>query len=228
MTDAEINQEFTRKIERGIFRPVARHLTNFASAEDRLQDAICQVWLMYRRYIVEKGKILDDAVLVQKCRWSACDLGRSFVGAGGRKRKGDVLDPRSFRDGRVQVLRLEGVSDEQSSDGDRDLQVGYAEYMANNPARKIRSAIDLERWVGDLSGIDQFVMCEKYRGCSTAEIAAALSMPYGQVYARTKQKGLELAQRAGIRIGGRKARRKNKGDIDAAMKQADDAAAYGG
>jgi hypothetical protein len=79
--------------------------------------------------------------------------------------------------------------------------------------------------LGEIRGIRHFVMEQKYIGSSMAEIAAELGMPYGQVYYRARRKGLELATRAGVRIGGRKDRCKNKGDLDAAMKQADDAAA---
>jgi hypothetical protein len=35
MTQAQINQEFEKKIRRGIFRPVARRLTNMVTVEDR-------------------------------------------------------------------------------------------------------------------------------------------------------------------------------------------------
>ena len=42
MTELEINQAFDKKVRRGIFRPVARYLTNQATAEDQLQDSICQ------------------------------------------------------------------------------------------------------------------------------------------------------------------------------------------
>jgi len=220
MTDKEVNEQFTAKVRRGVFKPVDRQLTNRDTAEDRLQDSICQTWWMFRRYVVEKDKILDDGILVHSCRQRAVDLDRNFVPADGR-RGYDVLDPRNYRDGKVQVLRLDGIAEDQSSDGDRALQVGFAEFMANNPARKIRSAIDLERWVGDLSGLDQHIMGQKYLGRATAEIAAELEMPYGAVYQRTKDRGLELAKRAGVRIGGRRARRKNKGEIDAAMKDAD-------
>lgn len=209
MRQDAINAEFDRKVRRGIFKPVARHLTNLPTAEDRLQDAICQTWWMYRRYATEKNKVLDDGILVHSCRQRAVDLDRNFVPADGR-RGYDVLDPRNYRDGKVQVLRLDGIAEDQSSDGDRDIQVGYAEHMECNPARKIRSAIDLERWVGDQSFLDQHILARKYAGCSTAEVAKELEMPYSAVYQRTKERGLELARRAGVHIGGgRRTRKKN-------------------
>jgi hypothetical protein len=220
MKQDALNAAFDEKVRRGVFAPVARHLTNLATAEDRLQDAICQTWAMYRRYAMEKGTILPDAILVHSCRQRAVDLHRQFVPADGQRRR-DVYDLRNYHDGRVTLLRIDGNCEDQTADGDRDLQVGYAEHEAANPGRKIRSAIDLERWVGELSGMDQFIMAQKYIGTSTATIAAELKLPYGQVYAKTKEKGMELANRAGVRIGGRR-RRRNKGEVDAAMKAADE------
>jgi hypothetical protein len=35
MTEKEINEQFTAKIRRGIFKPVARHITNMAGAVQR-------------------------------------------------------------------------------------------------------------------------------------------------------------------------------------------------
>jgi len=199
MTEKEINQEFTRKIEKGIFKPVARHLTNLAEAEDRLQDAICQVWWMFRRYVVEKDKILDDAVLTQKCKWSACDLARSFVPAQRRRRKGDVLDPRTYRDGKVQVLRLDGVVDDER-EGDRALEIGLAEEMATSPERRMNSALDLQEWVGGLAHHDQSLMAMTMAGHELTRTAHELDLPYPRAYRRQQQLGVELARRAGVRI----------------------------
>jgi len=57
-------------------------------------------------HILEKGKGLDDGVLVQKCKLSATDLGRSFVGSGRRRRNQDVLYPRAIGMAKVQVLQF--------------------------------------------------------------------------------------------------------------------------
>jgi len=213
MTELEVNQAFDQKVRRGIFRPVARHLTNEATAEDRLQDAIAQTWWMYRRYATEKGKILDDGILVHSCRQRAVDLDRRFVGKDGATcRNHDVYDPRCFRDGNVEVYRIDGVHDDDSPEGDRQVQIGWAEAMAANPGRKIRSAIDLETWIGELTYRDRYLMTQKMAGFSTAQIAADLNLSLGTVHQKLKKLGLELAARACVCIDFSKEKRGRRRD----------------
>ena len=45
-----------------MLRPVMRSVANIASAEDRLQDAICQTWETYRRNALDEDVIMDDAL----------------------------------------------------------------------------------------------------------------------------------------------------------------------
>jgi DNA-directed RNA polymerase specialized sigma24 family protein len=200
MTEAEINKAFDAKVRRGIFKPVARWLTDPRTAEDLLQDAICQTWRMYRRYATQKGKVLDDGILVHSCRQRAVDLDRHFVPADGTRRNQDVLDPRAFRDGKVEVLRIDGIHEDGGAEGDRGLHVGYAEALASNPARKIRSAIDLESWVGTLSHRDRYIMEARMAGFTLEQIAADLDVSTSTIFARARELGLELAARAGVRI----------------------------
>ena len=44
--------------------------------------------------------------------------------------------------------------------------MGFAEALASNPARKIRSAIDLESWIGELSHRDRYIMAARMAGYS--------------------------------------------------------------
>lgn len=217
MTEAQINKEFDAKMRRGIFKPVARHLTDARTAEDRLQDAICQTWSMYHRYGTQKGKILDDGILVHSCRQRAVDLDRHFVPADGvrrSRRSQDVFDPRAYRDTKVELLRIDGIHEDGGAEGGRGLHVGYAEALASNPGRKIRSAIDLESWIGGLSHRDRHIMEARMAGFSLSQIAADLGTSTSTIFARAKELGLELAARAGVRIdltgkrrGGRCSRR---------------------
>src|SRR5277367_4593725 len=100
----DLRAAFDAKVRRGIFDPVARFLPEDVQ-EDRLQDAIAQTWAMYERY-AQRGELLDDAILVHSCRLRATDPGRHYVPCDGHQRKGDVLDPRNFLDGTLEVLRL--------------------------------------------------------------------------------------------------------------------------
>jgi hypothetical protein len=129
MTQAEANAAFDEKVRKGIFKPVARHLTDPTTAEDRLQIAICLTWLMFSVYALQKRKVLSDRILVHSCRQRAVDLDRDFIPADGGCRNQDVLDPRPYRDGKVEVHRLE------LDDGpDRTLEIAYCPIPAITPA----------------------------------------------------------------------------------------------
>ena len=200
MTESEVNLEFTDKVRRGMFNPVQRHLTDPILAEDRLQDAICQTWRMYRSYALDKGKVLDDGILVHSCRQRATDLARAFVPAGGRQPSLDVMSPVAYRAGKVEVLRLDGINLENDNDLPWCPQVGWAEEEALRPERNLNSALDLEAWLGDLTHRDRHLLEAKAAGIDTTQIAADLGQPYGVVYRRQKKLGRELAARAGVRI----------------------------
>jgi len=218
MTKEQINKQFTAKVRAGIFNPVRRYLTNSYTAEDRWQEAVALTWLMYARYAT-RGKVLDDGILVQKCRWTATDLSRRFVPAGDTQPYKDALDPRAYRDGRVTVHRLDGIVDDER-EGDRALEIGLAEALAASPERKLNSAHDLRQWVGDLSFRDQAILELKMAGYTLEQIAHELDLGISTVCQRAKALGLELARRAGVRIDlGKNARgrpRKRR-DVDAAV-----------
>jgi len=204
----ELNRRFEEKVRRGIFNPVKRYLINESTAEDRWQDAVAQTWWMYIRYATDKGVILNDALLVNKCRWVACDLARRFVGKDGAScRNQDVYDPRAYRDCYVEVYRIDGVHDDDCPEGDRQVQIGWAEAMACNPGRKIRSAIDLQAWVGNLSHMDRCLMEQKMAGSPTSQIAADLDLSINTAHQKLKKLGLDLAARACIHIDFSKERR---------------------
>ena len=201
MTRQELNERFDQKVRSGMFRPILRHLTDENTAEDYLQDAVCQTWQLYCRNAEQKGKILDDALLVHACRLRAVDLSRRFVGSdGAQNRCQDVLDKRPYRDGKIQVLRIDGFQDDQTPDGDRQVQIGWAEVTSTMPEPEMLSAMDLERWVGGLAFKDQDLMKLKYLGNGYREITGKLGLPYQHTYRRIRQLGHELADRAGVEI----------------------------
>ena len=232
MDPEALNAEFDRKVRKGIFRPVARYLTNESTAEDRLQDAVSQTWQMYHRYAREKGNVLSDAILVHYCRRRAVDLDRHFVPADCCRRK-DVLDPRAYRDGRVEVHHLDGILDDQESEGDHALQVGLAEVLAPTPERKLNSALDLKSWLRDLSRQEREILKGKLDGFTIAEIASDLGLNSSKVFQEAKRLGLDLAARAGVNIdfskekrgGGRTRSRRRSRGIDVAMVEAEASAA---
>ena len=202
MNQQQLNEAFTTKVRRGIFNPVRRHIKIEHEAEDRWQDALAQTWGMYCRYAMEKGTILEDAILVHSCRQRAIDLDRRFVGTLGASRTNqDVMDPRCYRDGHVRVYRLGGIhDDEQADESDRAIELSLAECRAEDPEQKWNSAIDLEAWVGDQTFQDQGILSGKMAGKTTKEIAHETHLPYLTAWRREKVLGHELADRAGVKI----------------------------
>ena len=107
MNIVTILSSFDLKIRNGMFRPITRRL-HADIADDRSQDALGLVYEQYRRH-AEQGEILDDALLVYAARLRAEDLSRQIVPAGGKARKGSVMDLRNFIEGKVEVLRLNQI-----------------------------------------------------------------------------------------------------------------------
>lgn len=103
----EINAAFTEKVKAGMFNPVARHLTNPDTAEDRMQEALALTWEMYRDRIVNRDLVLDDGILVHACRQRACDLSRQLVRANGTHRYRDAMNERAYRYRGAEIMCLD-------------------------------------------------------------------------------------------------------------------------
>jgi hypothetical protein len=199
MTDQQINELFAEKVARGIFRPVLRHVSGH-DPEERLAEAVALTFELFAGK-ARAGVLLDDALLVHHCRLRAIDLGRQLVRGGQRKR--DAMDPRNFHQGRVELLRLDGVPDEDGElpgEEQGDLVIGLAEGLADDPSAKLISAIDLERWAGSLPEVDRAVLSARYRGHTLQETAEAMDSSISAVFARLKRLGVELADRAGVTV----------------------------
>lgn len=195
----EVARAFDQKVRRGMFRPVARHVLHHPDPEDRLQDAIAQTWEMYARY-AERGVVLDDAILVHSCRQRAVDLARHFVPSDGTRRYHDVCDQRAYRDGKVEVFRLDWPFEDEDGDEGSLQPVGYAEEQCPSPERKLNSALDLENWLDGLTARDRSIMEGRMAGYGLPRIAVDLGLSTSTIFAKTKALGLELAHRAGVRV----------------------------
>jgi hypothetical protein len=196
MTLESIRSSFDEKIRRGMFRPITRRL-HADTAEDRSQEALALVYEQYRRH-AEQGHVLDDALLVHAARLRAEDLGRQIVPCDGVARKTCVMDVRNYIDGKVEVLRLDKIV----SDHDEANMLGLAEAMAANPVRKLVSAIDLEAWLAGLSEDDQVLLSMRMAGYKLKPIAKRLGISTSAVWARCRELGRELAERAHLEVPG--------------------------
>jgi hypothetical protein len=196
MTLESIRSSFDEKIRRGRFKPIVRRL-HADMAEDRSQEALALVYEQYRRH-AEQGHILDDALLVHAARLRAEDLGRQIVPCDGVARKTCVMDVRNYIDGKVEVLRLDKIV----SDHDEANMLGLAEVMANNPARRIVSAIDLQAWLASLPDDDRALLSMRMAGHGWVEIGAALCISGSSAWSRCRNLGRALAERAHVEIPG--------------------------
>ena len=190
MTHTEVNAAFSKKVERGIFKPVERHLTNQSNAADRLQEAVALTWDMFRRYATQKGKVLSDPILVHSCRQRAVDLNRQLVPAGGGCRNQDVMDPRCYRDGKAELHRFD-----IAPEGDRSLEIAFAEAFEVRTERRMNSALDLEAWMSELGSTDQVMLEKRMAGQTLKEISTDMGMSMGTVDYRLKKLGGLLAGR---------------------------------
>jgi hypothetical protein len=186
----DVKHMFADKVRRGIFRPVARHLREDL-VEDRLAEGIGMAFEQYMHSVAE-CRPMPDAVLVRACQLRAIDVGRRLAGTSGARPRSDVYDERNYNDGRVELLRLDGLLD----DGDEQQGlVGWAELEAQNPAKKLASAVDLERWLGRLTQEDRMMLALRQAGHTLGGIAAAIGRSTSAVFKRLRQLGVELGIR---------------------------------
>jgi hypothetical protein len=191
----DVSNAFAAKVRAGIFAPVARHLREDL-VDDRLAEGIGMAFEIYARKAAA-GHAIDDALLVRACHLRAIDLSRRLAGADGAQPKKDVFDERNFKEGHVELLRLDGVFDQ----GDGVSFVGFAEPEVPNPARRLASAVDLERWVAGLGDQDRLMLALRQGGHTLTEIGTTIGRSTSFVFGRLHELGRELAERAGLEGG---------------------------
>jgi hypothetical protein len=190
-----VSNAFAAKVRAGMFNPVARHLREDL-VEDRLAEGIGMAFEQYLARAAE-GRVMPDALLVQACHMRAVDLSRRLAGAGGAQPKRDVMDERNFKEGRVEVLRLDGLL---GDDEDEGVVLRLTDVEIGNPARWLVSAIDLETWLSHLSAGDQLLLRLRRAGHTLDEIAKTTARSITAVLQRLRELGRELAERAGVEL----------------------------
>jgi hypothetical protein len=196
MTLESIRSSFDEKVRNGMFRPITRRM-HADTAEDRSQEGLALAYEHYRRHALQ-GRILDDALLVHFARHRAEDLGRQIVPCDGVARKTCAMDVRNYIAGKVEVLRLDKILEDR---GEADM-LGLAEVMANNPVRRIVSAIDLQAWLAELPEDDKALLSMRMAGCGWNEIGAALCISGSSAWSRCRNLGRLLAERAHVEVPG--------------------------
>ena len=184
MNTATIQHEFTQKVCKGIFRPVKRHLSETAIDNDRYEEGLASAWNLYSKKATV-GETVPDAILVHHCRLRATDLSRNLVGNGGRRRE-DVLDPRSYSRGKVELANFG--------------EVGHAVLGQTSPEGDLVSALDLQAWLLELADKDRKIVTGKAEGLTLKEIGRKVGMSFSGVRGRLQRLGEELAERAGLPV----------------------------
>ncbi len=140
---------------------------------------------------------MEDALLVRACHMRAIDLGRRLAGAQGARPRSDVFDERNYKAGTVEVLHLDGLLEGEDDEGQ---VLGLAQIEAQNPARRLASAVDLERWLRRLRPEDRMMLALRQAGHTLGGIGSAMGLSTSAVFARLRQLGEELAEVAGVEI----------------------------
>ena len=96
------------------------------------------------------------------------------------------------------MLRLDKIVEDRCEAD----SLGMAEAIANNPVRKIVSAIDLESWLVELPEDDRALLSMRMAGHGWVEIGAALGISGSSAWSRCRNLGWELAERAQFEVPG--------------------------
>jgi hypothetical protein len=108
----------------------------------------------------------------------------------------DAMDERNRFDGRVEVVHLEGIFEEDAGHGDRAIAIGLADAGAPNPAARLDSAIDLRTWLDGLDNDDRHLLELRAAGCGLAECAVVVGVTTSSASCRLRLLGQALAARA--------------------------------
>ena len=196
-----LHEQFTRLIAAGAFEPVRRYLSSI-DGDDRLAEGLAMVWALAARK-AEQGVRLDDALVVHAVRLRAQDLRRQLP-RGGQARR-DVMHRSNYVDGRVEVLHLDGLLDDDghfASEEDRAVHLALARCTSRDPTPFLDSAIDLGAWLEEQETDDRELLAARYSGDSLKEIATATGRSISATFARLRRLGGELAERSTVIVCG--------------------------
>ncbi len=194
----DINEKFGIMVKKGVFKSVARFITN--DTEERLAEGIAQVFELYRRKAL-LGVELEPAILVCACRRRATDTSRHL--AKGSNKLTDAMSPRAFHQARVELLHLDGLPDADGDlDGGEDQEIAGTifERESANPTARIISTISLGEWLAGLAEEDVTLVGLRLEGHGLAEIAADVGKSITTVCHRLHSLGEDLALHAQVSV----------------------------
>lgn len=194
----DIKEKFGIMVKKGVFKSVARFISS--DTEERLAEGIAQVFELYRRNALQ-GVELEPAILVCACRRRAVDLSRHL--AKGSNKLTDVMSPRAFHQGRVELLHVDGLpgdDGEVDGEGDHEIEATVFDRENANPTVTIISTISLGEWLAKLTDEDVRLVALRLQGHGLVEIASEVGKAVSTVCHRLQQLGEDLAAHAHLPV----------------------------
>jgi DNA-directed RNA polymerase specialized sigma24 family protein len=195
---AAARKRFDDIIRSGALRVCERTVHYSYDREDRVQEGLASAWRWYAKQ-AQLGNTPDTALVVHACRLRTVDRGRRFVCGDRARWSADVFVQQERG---LELRRLDGVHD-HDDDGEHheeDPSLGIARLGIANPETNIASALDLSSWLNTLASTDREMVAMRGAGFKLEEISKTTGRSVAGVFRRTRQLGLDLAQRAGIEV----------------------------
>ncbi len=203
-TPSAVNEAFTAKFNAGMFHPIQRHVTNHPDPDDRFGEGVAVAWDFYRRK-AEQDEIVDDALLVHAAKMGAIDYTHRWVGGTGRRR--DVMNELCYFLGETEILRLDGIGDDEEGLHKTGNEHGIQNYLdtisfeaTRNVEAHLVSGLDLGRWMDEQAENDQTMLAMRQVGHSLAETAGAVGCSVSKTSRRLLDLGLDLAEAAELPV----------------------------
>ena len=205
MYHSEINSNFTGMIERGVFNPVKRHLGDAHDAEDRFQEGLCMIWDDYRS-ACSRGKPTDVGALIYGLKLKCFDPSHRFTRTGHGRRRDVMGSPACVLDD-IQVLRLDGLDDEEPGPYQSSQEppaMSFVDSISYERSRDIEnhliSGFDLDCWLNEQTQADRTLLATRYSGGSFEECGRAARVSFSAAHHRLKKLGRELAKTAQLAV----------------------------
>ena len=192
MTHEQANCAFTEKLEAGVLDKLPATITNEVHREDRVAEAVALVWEAFSRKAVEDDEVMDDALMFHAARLRAVDYARHFVRRG-RRRCLDVLDPRAYHRGHVEVhhIDLQRETDLQCPSDHLDVLAAAGRVNRITPEQEAAFRLDGRSFLDELPETDRELLSRRAAGEKLAGIGSKLGWSTTKTCRRLKALELE-------------------------------------
>ena len=200
---AAAQEKFENMVKAGVFRPVERFVCRDADREDRIAEGIAFGWRWYSQQVA-LGNEPDVALAVHVVRLRTVDRSRRFSSGDHARWRDDIYQQQGRA---IELRRLDEVRDEDEEDHrEEDGQVRFARPGVRDLSDHLASAIDLTTWADTLPSADRELLDLRWQGHGFEEIGKTIGRSTVGAFRRARQLGLELAERAEVKVAPRRVR----------------------